>query len=43
MIGDVRGETPIVAAILEEVEERHGGVGEAMNEDRLEKTLGVVH
>lgn len=27
---------------FEEIEDRHGGVRESMNEDRLENTFGVV-
>ena len=33
------GEDPVVEAVLEDVLERHGGVGEAMDEDGLDLSL----
>ena len=42
VVGDVGGEAPVVDGVLEEVEDGHGRVGEAVNEDRLQKPLRVV-
>lgn len=37
-----RRERPVVAAVLEKVGQRHGGAAEAVHEECLEQTLGVV-
>ena len=42
VVGDVGGEAPVVAAVLEQVGHRHGGVGEPVDEQRLEDPLAVV-
>ena len=42
MVGDVRGKSPIIAAVLEQVSQGHGGVGEPVNEDCLQESLDVV-
>jgi hypothetical protein len=42
VVGDVGGESPVVGRVLEEVGDGHGRVGEPMDEDRLQQTLGVV-
>ncbi len=42
VVSDVGGEPPVVGGVLEEVEDGHGRVGEAVNEDGLQQPLGVV-
>lgn len=42
VVGDVSGEAPVVAAVLEEVPKRHRGVTEPVDKDSLEEPLGVV-
>ena len=42
VVGDVAGEAPVVAAILEQVHDRHRGVGEPVHEDRLKQPLCIV-
>lgn len=42
VVRNVSGERPVVAAVLEEIPQRHGGMGEPMNEQRLQQTLRVV-
>ena len=42
MVGDVAGEAPVVAAVLEQVHDRHRGVGEPVDEDGLQQALGIV-
>ena len=39
---DEGSKAPVVAAVAEEVVHRHGTVGEAVNEEGLEDTLGVM-
>ena len=41
-VGDGSGGEPVVAAVFEEVEDGHGGVGEVVHEEGLEDALGVV-
>lgn len=43
IVADVEGEAPVVAAILEQIHDRHRGVREAMHEHRLQQTLHVVN
>ena len=42
VVGDVGRESPVVGRVLEEVGDGHGRVGEPVDEDRFQKTLGVV-
>ena len=42
MVGDVAGEAPVVGAVLEQVHDRHRGVGEPVHEDRLKQPLCIV-
>ncbi len=42
VVGDVGRESPVVGGVLEEVGDGHGCVGEAVDEDRFQETLGVV-
>ncbi len=42
VVGDVGRESPVVGGVLEEVGDGHGRVGEAVDEDRFQKTLGIV-
>ena len=42
MVGDVAGEAPVVAAVLEQVHDRHRGVGEPVYEDSLQQPLCIV-
>ena len=42
VVGDVAGEAPVVAAVLEQVHDRHRGVGEPVDEDGLQQALGIV-
>ncbi len=42
VVGDVGGKSPVVGRVLEEVGDGHGRVGEPVDEDRLQQTLGVV-
>ena len=42
VVGDERGESPVVGGVLEDVHDGHGGVGEAVDEDGLEEALRVV-
>ena len=42
MEGDVAGEAPVVAAVLEQVHDRHRGVGEPVDEDGLQQALCIV-
>lgn len=43
MIRDISGEAPVVDAVLEQITQRHCSVREAMNEDGLEQSFGVVN
>ena len=42
MIGDISGESPVVAAVLEQVHDGHGRVGESVHKDGLQESLGVM-
>ena len=42
VVGDVAGEAPVEAAVLEQVHDRHRGVGEPVDEDGLQQALGIV-
>ena len=42
VVGDVAGEAPVVAAVLEQVHDRHGGVGETVDEYSLQQPLCIV-
>ena len=42
VVGDVAGEAPVVAAVLEQVHDRHRSVGEPVHEDGLQQPLGIV-
>ena len=42
VVGDVGRESPVVGRVLEEVGDGHGRVGEPVDEDGFQKTLGVV-
>lgn len=42
VVGDVAGEAPVVAAVLEQVHDRHRGVGETVDEDGLQQALCIV-
>lgn len=42
VVGDVGGKAPVVGDVPEEVDEGHGGVGEAVEEQRLQEALAVV-
>lgn len=42
VVGDVGRESPVVGGVLEEVGDGHGRVGESVDEDRFQKTLGIV-
>ena len=42
MVGDVASEAPVVAAVLEQVHDRHRGVGEPVDEDGLQQALCIV-
>ena len=42
VVGDVAGEAPVVAAVLEQVHDRHRSVGEPMDEDGLQQALCIV-
>ena len=42
VVGDEAGESPVVDRVLEDVHDGHGGVGEAVHEDRLQEALGIV-
>ena len=42
VVGNERGESPVVGGVLEDVHDGHGGVGEAVDEDGLEEALRVV-
>ena len=42
VVGDEGGESPVVDRVLEDVHDGHGGVGEAVNEHRLQEALRIV-
>jgi len=42
VVGEVGGEQPVVGAVLEQVEDRHGVVGEAVHKDGFEEAFQVV-
>ena len=42
VVGDVGGEAPVVAAVLEQVHDGHRGVAEPVDEHGLQKSLRVV-
>lgn len=42
VISDISSESPVVRAVLEQIAQRHCGVREAMNEDRFQKSFGVM-
>lgn len=42
VITDVKCETPIIGAILEEIHDRHSGVWEAMDEQSFKQSLCIV-
>ena len=42
VVGDVGRESPVVAAVLEQVHDGHRGVAEPVDEHRLEQSLCVV-
>ena len=42
MVGDVASEAPVVGAVLEQVHDRHRGVGETVDEDSLQQPLCIV-
>ena len=42
VVGDEGGESPVIDRVLEDVQDGHGGVGEAVDKDGLEEALCVV-
>ena len=42
VVGDEHREAPVVGAVLEEVRQRHSGVGETVDEQGFQQPLGVV-
>ena len=42
VVSDVGGKAPVVGRVLEQVGDGHGRVGETVDEDGLQQTLGVV-
>lgn len=42
VVGHICRESPVVCAVLEEIPQRHGGVREAVHENRLQQTLHIV-
>lgn len=42
VVGDERGESPVVDGVLEDVQDGHRGVGEAVDEDSLQEALRIV-
>ena len=42
VVGDVGGESPVVAAVLEQVHDGHRGVAEPVDEHGLQESLRVV-
>lgn len=43
MVGDVGSKKPVVRAVFEQIRHRHGRVREAVHEDRLKDSFGVVN
>jgi hypothetical protein len=42
VIGDVECKQPVVGAVLEQAEDRHGRMGEPVHEQSFQKSLGIV-
>ena len=42
VVANVGSKAPVVATVLEQVHDRHGGVAEPVHKDGLEQPLGVV-